>query len=162
MSSSSSVQPAAAHEIRLAFDLHAPPARVWQALVRETSAWWPASFHTSPRTKRFVIEPRLGGMMGEVAGRGEGLVWYRVIGVEKPVSLLLAGYLLPPWAGPATSLLRLTLTPIASGTRLELCDSTFGRLGDAAATSDGWKQIFADHFGPHVHTSRRAAAAAKR
>jgi uncharacterized protein YndB with AHSA1/START domain len=163
MSSTSPVQPATAHEIRLAFDFHAPPDRVWQALVRETAAWWPASFHTSARTKRFVIEPKLGGMMGEVAGRGEGLVWYRVIGVEKPVSLLLAGYLLPPWAGPATSLLRLSLTPIAgNATRLEVCDSMFGRLGDTAATSDGWKQIFADHLRPHVHQRRRGGAAAKR
>lgn len=144
----------AANETRLEFTLHAPPAKVWQALVKDTAAWWPQTFHTSPKTKRFILEPKLGGMMGEITGPGEGLVWYRVIGVEKNVSLLLAGYLLPPWAGPATSLLRLTLTAVGDGeTKLELVDSTFGQVGDGSATADGWRQIFADHFKPHVDKS---------
>ncbi|HWA25158.1 MAG TPA: hypothetical protein VG734_05735 [Lacunisphaera sp.] len=149
----------AANETRLEFTLHARPARVWTALVKDTPTWWPQSFHTSPKTKRFVIEPKLGGMMGEITGPGEGLVWYRVIGVEKAASLLLAGYLLPPWAGPATSLLRLTLTAIsADETKLELVDSTFGVVGDGAATTDGWRQIFAEHFKPHVEKGKRARA----
>ncbi len=141
----------AAHETRLEFTLHATPVKVWQALVKDTSAWWPQTFHTSPKTRRFVIEPKLGGMMGEITGPGEGLVWYRIIGVEKAVSLLLAGYLLPPWAGPATSLLRLTLTAVGEGeTKLELVDSTFGQVGDGSATADGWRQIFAEHLKPHA------------
>jgi uncharacterized protein YndB with AHSA1/START domain len=155
-------RPASAHEIGLTFEFNAPPDKVWRALVKETAAWWPAAFHTSPRTKRFVIEPKLGGMMGEVTGRGEGLTWYRVIGIEKPTSLLLAGHLFPPWAGPATSLLRLTLSPVSDqGTRLDLCDSIFGCVGDVAATTDGWKQIFAGHLKPYVSRSRRHAAVAK-
>ena len=128
---------------------------MWSALVKDTATWWPQAFHTSPKTKRFILEPKLGGMMGEVSGPGEGVVWYRVIGVEKAASLLLAGYLLPPWAGPATSLLRLTFSATADGgTKLELVDSTFGQVGDGSATADGWRQIFADHFLPHVEKSR--------
>src|SRR5882762_10797667 len=115
-----------ANEARLDFALHAPPVKVWRALVKETAVWWPQTFHTSPKTKRFVIEPKLGGMMGEISGPGEGLVWYRVIGVEKNVSLLLAGYLLPPWAGPATSMLRLTLTPVGKiETKFEIIEYAF-------------------------------------
>ncbi len=142
--------PLAAIDVRLEFALHAPQARVWEALVSETPAWWPRSFLTSERTQRFIIEPRLGGMVGEVAGDGEGLVWYRVIGVESPVSLLLAGYLLPPWAGPATSLLRLTLTAVGPAeTKLELVDSSFGKItGEGLA--DGWRQIFDEHFRAHL------------
>ncbi len=141
-------------ETRLEFTLHASRPRVWSALVTETAAWWPKSFLTSERTQRFVLEPRLGGMMGEVGeAEGEGLVWYRVIGVESPQSLLLAGYLLPPWAGPATSLLRLTLTAVtAEETKLELVDSTFGKI-DGEGLEEGWRTIFADHFRPHVEKS---------
>lgn len=147
--------PVAAHESRLEFMLHARPAVVWQALVKDTTVWWPQTFFTSPRTKRFVIEPKLGGMMGEVTGPGEGLVWYRVIGVEKAVSLLLAGYLLPPWAGPASSMLRLAL--VSSGkdeTKLELTEFTFGVLGDCK-TVEGWRELFEGHFVPHVKALKR-------
>ena len=139
-----------ASEARLEYTLHAPPAKVWSALVKNTAAWWPQTFYTSPKTKRFVIEPRLGGIMGEIAGPGEGLVWYRVIGVEKNVSLLLAGHLLPPWAGPTNSMLRLTLAPVGKNdTKLELTEYTFGVLGDCQ-TVEGWRELFGGHFVPHL------------
>jgi hypothetical protein len=143
--------PLAAHEAHLDFELNATPARAWQALVKETSVWWPRTYYTSAKTRRFIIEPVLGGMMGEVGAPGEGLVWYRVIGVEKPVSLLLAGYLLPPWAGPASSMLRLALTPLTKErTKLELTEYTVGVLGDCNSI-EGWKELFSGHFAPHVN-----------
>jgi uncharacterized protein YndB with AHSA1/START domain len=136
--------PASLHatEAHVEVIIHAPLARVWKALVSETTAWWPKSFYTSERTKRFVIQPRLGGRVGEETGPGEGLTWYTVIGVDRPHLLLLAGYLLPPWAGPATSLLRLALTNSGpKETKLEITDSTFGKVAECD-TADGWRQIF--------------------
>jgi hypothetical protein len=148
-------QPLGAHEARLEFEVNAALPRTWQALVSETSAWWPGSFYTSPKTRKLVIEPKLGGMMGEVAAAGEGLVWYRVIGVEKPVSLLLAGYLLPPWAGPASSMLRLTLSSLGKNqTKFELIEYTFGVLGDCKSI-DGWKELFGGCFVPYVSKPRK-------
>lgn len=148
--------PLGATEVRLEISLHAAQARVWQALVKETSAWWPKTFHTSERTQRFVIEPRLGGMVGEISGKGQGLAWFRVIGVEAPNYLPLAGYLMPPWGGPASSLLRLALSAVsATETKLEVTDSTFGKVGDCD-NEDGWRQIFAEHFRQHIdQISRR-------
>lgn len=146
--------PVAAHEARLEFELNTAPPRAWQALVKETSTWWPHTYYTSPKTRKFVIEPKLGGMMGEVSAPGEGLVWYRVIGVEKPVSLLLAGYLLPPWAGPASSMLRLTLASLGKErTKLELIEYTFGVLGDCKSI-EGWKELFGSCFAPYVGKKR--------
>ena len=111
------------------------------------------------KTKRFVIEPKLGGMMGEITGPGEGLVWYRVIGIEKPVSLLLAGYLLPPWAVPATSMLRLALTPAGQGeTKFEITEFTFGVLGDCN-TVEGWRELFGGHFVLHVDKAAKPSGA---
>lgn len=147
--------PLASHEARLDFTLHAPPAKVWTALTKDTNAWWPQSFHTSPKTKRVVLEPKLGGMMGEITGPGEGLVWHRVIGVEKNVSLILAGYLLPPWAGPANTILRLTLTPVGKNeTKLEVVECTFGVIGDCN-TVEGWRELFGGHFVPFVAKTKR-------
>jgi len=89
-------------------------------------------------------------MMGEISGPGEGLVWHRVIGVEKNVSLLLAGCLLPPWAGPATSMLRFTLTPAGEReTKLEITEYTFGVLN--CDTIEGWRELFGGHFVPHIN-----------
>lgn len=56
----------------------AQPARVWEALVTESAAWWPKDFHKSERAQRFVIEPVLGGRAYEDFGGGDGLVWYSV------------------------------------------------------------------------------------
>ena len=96
-------KPVTTDEVNLKIPIAAPQAAVWKALVNETGLWWPKDFHTSARTKRFVIEPKLGGRAYEDAGKGEGLIWYSVVGVERPDLLLLAGSLFPPYGGPATS-----------------------------------------------------------
>lgn len=139
-------------EVKLELTLHAPPARVWQALVDETTAWWPKAFYATTSAKRFVIEPRLGGKVGEESGDGEGLVWYTVIGVERPNFLLLSGYLVPPFAGPATSYLRLVLSVAGKdATKLEITDSCFGQLADCD-TETGWRQIFDEGLRRQVET----------
>ena len=56
--------------------INAPRARVWKALVEETTFWWPASFYTGPKARGLHIEPKLGGRMYEDWGKGAGVVWY--------------------------------------------------------------------------------------
>lgn len=146
-----------ASEFNLSLTLQAPAATAWRALTRDIGLWWPATFHTSEQTKKFILEPKLGGMMGEVGTGGDGLVWYRVIGVERGRSLLLSGHLLPPWGGPATSLVRVTLTPLsARTTKFDFSDHLFGVVGDGA-TESGWTSLFAEHFQPHVERRRSSA-----
>ncbi|MCA9063707.1 MAG: SRPBCC domain-containing protein [Planctomycetaceae bacterium] len=117
--------------------------RVWNAISAETSAWWPKEFVTSDRTKSFVIEPRLGGRAFEDFGNGEGLVWYTVVGMDAGRELILAGHLLPPFGGPATTALRLTLIPREHGTLLKIRDDRFGILGGEPPT-EGWRTVFDD------------------
>ncbi len=74
-------KPAGSIEVRIELMINAPQQRVWDALVNDARHWWPASFYTSERTKRFVLEPRLGGRMFEDFGSGEGLVWFTVNGI---------------------------------------------------------------------------------
>ncbi|PQO25370.1 hypothetical protein C5Y96_23810 [Blastopirellula marina] len=119
----------------------APPQRVWQAIAAESSAWWPIDFVTSERTQRFVIEPTLGGRVFEDFGGGDGLVWYTVIGVEAGRELILAGHLLPPFGGPATTALRITLSAHQQGTLVKIRDDRFGVLeGDSPV--EGWRIVF--------------------
>jgi uncharacterized protein YndB with AHSA1/START domain len=134
--------------------IEAPPARVWQALVTESVAWWPKEFHTSERTKRFVIEPVLGGRVFEDFGGGDGLVWYSVVGVEAGRELILAGHLLPPFGGPAVTALRLTLSAKGSGTLLRVQDDRFGSLGGESPV-EGWRLVFDNALRRHIESGEK-------
>jgi len=61
------------HEIVQEVRLEATPARVWKALVEETSSWWHRDFYTGRNPRAFHIEARLGGAMWEDWGDGQGL-----------------------------------------------------------------------------------------
>jgi hypothetical protein len=135
--------------------IHAAQARVWEALVQETTNWWPQSFWTSERTKRFVIEPKLGGRVFEDFGRGEGATWYTIVGIDSPHLLLLVGHLGPPFGGPLATLLRIALTTLAPNeTKLEISDSAFGQVADCD-TESGWREVFDDNFRAYVETAKK-------
>ena len=125
------------------FELLVPasPDRVWRAMTGELSRWWPKDFLTSEHTRRMVLEPHLGGRVFEDFGDGGGLIWYHVIGLDVGRELLLAGHLLPPFGGPATTSLRLTLFEQKNGTMLKIRDDRFGVLDDDSPV-DGWRHVF--------------------
>jgi uncharacterized protein YndB with AHSA1/START domain len=128
--------------------IHAPKAKVWKALVEDTSFWWPRNFYTNTAAKSFHIEPRLGGRMYEDWGHGQGLIWYNVFGVDAPNSIHLQGHLVPPY-GPAQSLLVLRLSETNGMTTLSLSDSTIGNASDCDKLA-GWKELFETAFKPFV------------
>lgn len=127
------------------FEIAAPLAKVWDALVRQTPKWWPRDFCTSPRAKAFYIEPRIGGRAYEDWGKGEGQQWYQVIGVESPVYLCMQGQLSPQYGGPAMTMLTIRLAEKDKrNTLLTLSDYTFGRADDSLrqSTDGGWRVLF--------------------
>lgn len=141
---------AASVEVKVELTVHASQKRVWDALVHETTHWWPKSFYSSEKTKRFAIEPRLGGRVFEDCGGGEGFTWYTVHGVESPRSLALVGFMGAPFGGPMASLLRIDLS--AAGpeeTRLEITDGAFGQV-DGADLGAGWREVFDDGLRAYV------------
>ena len=92
--------------------------------------------------------------MYEDWGNGEGLVWYRVFGIEAAVSLHLEGCMAPPY-GPAHTLLKLELTKAGSATILKVSDSTIGAAGGCGGSkADGWRQVFEDGLKKHVEASQ--------
>lgn len=131
-------------QLELEIPIKARPARVWQALVKETSAWWNRDFYTSATAKGFVIEPLLGGRAYEDWGNGAGQVWYTVIGVDAPHSIMLQGILTPAFGGPAATILQLVLKGSGRNTVLMVSDTIFGRVGDdnVARTREGWETLF--------------------
>jgi hypothetical protein len=139
--------PVTAFEIKLTIPIAAQKDIVWNALVSETSAWWPKTF-LSEDSKGMVIEPRLGGRVFDDLGDGEGVMWYWVIGVQRPNWILLSGFYAPPYGGPGTSYLRLSLVEKnAKETVLEIHDASFGHVKDCD-NEKGWREIFAENFAP--------------
>ena len=141
--------------LELAVPMAAKRDRVWRALVKETKAWWPRAFYTNERAKALKIEPKLGGRMFEDWGRGDGLIWYSVIGVEDRHSLDLAGHMTTAFGGPATTLLRLEIEDRGKESILNVTDSMIGRLPpDCAETKrTGWLTLFRDGLKAHVEKS---------
>lgn len=155
MAKKQKIRAAGSVEAKVELTIHAPQKRVWAALVNEAAHWWPKHFLSSEKAKRFVIEPRLGGKVFEDNGRGEGFVWYTVVGVESPNFLQLSGFMGPPFGGPLSSLLRLTLTALSDKeTKLEILDACFGQVGECD-TAAGWRDVFGDHFRPYVESTKK-------
>ena len=125
---------------------------VWKALLHETGLWWRKDFYTSANTKNFIIQPKIGGLMYEDTGNGEGLVWAEVVGIDSPNTLQLKGNLAPEFGGPAISFLRIDLEESKEGTILKLTDSIFGKIGAGLQKdmTEGWKLLFGDGLKNYV------------
>lgn len=136
---------------QLSLKIQRPHAVVWRAFTEEAAAWWPADFFGTPEPHKMVFEARVGGRLYEDNGSGNGLVWYQVISMDAPNSVLLSGVVAPPHGGPLTTLLRLNFTPAGkNATQLEMIDSLFGCVGDQTCTSEGWKMLFEGGFKAYV------------
>jgi hypothetical protein len=140
---------------RLSLEIASPQAAVWKAFTRETHSWWPKDFYATESPERIVFEVKPGGRLYEDSGKGNGLVWYHVIALDAPNSITMSGFIAPPFGGPAVSLLNVSLSPKGkSATAMEVTDSTFGCLGDRAATKEGWRLLFEQGFKGWVERSR--------
>lgn len=129
------------HQIVQEVRIAAPPERVWRAIVDEIGSWWHRDFHIGPEPRRFRIEPRLGGRMGETWGDGEGLVWGTIVGLRRNAELQMVGVLAPQFGGPANLISTWTLTPKDGGTVLRFEESTWGAAGakTSASLEIGWR-----------------------
>jgi uncharacterized protein YndB with AHSA1/START domain len=140
-------KPVTAATHRLTLEIAKPQAAVWKAFTAGIQDWWPKDFYATESPKRMVLEVKPGGRLYEDAGKGNGLVWYHVTALDAPNSITLSGFTVPPFGGPATSLLRVEFSDRGkAATRMEVTDSTFGRLGDPGATEEGWRLLFEGGF----------------
>lgn len=143
---------------KLTLRLARPQAEVWRAFTAEVGDWWPADFYATPAPHRMILEAKVGGRLFEDNGQGNGLLWYQVIALEAPKSILLSGVLAPPFGGPATSILRISFEPDGkNATSMEMTDSVFGIVGDPETTMDGWRALFEGGFKAHLEKKPKRA-----
>lgn len=141
----------------LEIPLNASQKKVWDSLTKDIHRWWPKEFFAMPQSKKFVLEAKLGGRMYETAGAKGGVIWGTVIAIEPLQFINIAGYLAPPFAGPAVTLFRLSLESSGKNlTVLRVSDSIIGSVTDQtqASTQDGWKFLFADKMKSFVEKKR--------
>lgn len=135
--------------------INTPKAHVWQALTEKTGQWWKKGFFTNPKTREFVLENRLGGLMYEATDEKEGVVWASVIGIDSPNSLQLKGQLSPKYGGPAISFINIELQDTDSGTLLKMTDTIFGSISENLQKdlTQGWQAIFEEGLKPYAEST---------
>ena len=139
-----------AHAVKYAFDVEikASPEKVWNLLTHDIQLWWPAHFHSSEDTKRFTLEPRVGGMIFEDQGDGNGVLWGTILQFDAGKRLQFKGTLFPDYGGPGDYHLSIALKPTDDGCLLKVDYALCGYITDENAKSleTGWKELFGEHL----------------
>jgi len=137
----------------------APPARVWEAIVDETNAWWLPDFHMVAPNSKVTFDVRAGGSLIEHSDDGGSLLWLTVLWCRpKELTLHTVGHIAPQWGGPATSLLTLAVEPgSGGGSVLKVTDAHHGHVDEANIRSlqDGWTELFSEGLKAFVEQGTR-------
>lgn len=135
---------------KYAFDvaIEAPPATVWRLLTTDIGSWWLKDFNSSPDTKSFRLEPKVGGRMFEDQGDDNGVLWGTVVQCDPPNRLQIQGAMFPDYGGPGTYHLSCQIEPTASGCVLKVTDAMFGYVSEEQvnSTKEGWELLFGTHL----------------
>ncbi len=130
------------------------PRPLWMALTTGINRWWQPAFFAQASSKTFKLEPRLGGMMGEVgpASGNAGVIWGTVMGVDPGRWLLVVGHTTPRWGGPHTGTMEFTIAAAPCGASLTLVHAVFGNATAATrrSLSEGWSALFDTALRAHL------------
>ncbi len=126
-------------------------SKAWDAYITENHKWWPADMYTSPKTKQFIIEKKLGGLLYEDYGNGEGLIWGSIIGLDKPNSIHIKGTLAKEFGGPATTIEKISFQQVGDHTEVSYHIDFVGVVDDKTTSSlaEGWQIILNNHYKPY-------------
>jgi uncharacterized protein YndB with AHSA1/START domain len=119
------------HKVTIA----APPAKVWDALLRP-GLWWEGGHTYSGDAANLAIDARPGGCWCEKTATG-GVEHMRIVYVARGEMLRMTGGLGPLQARPVTGVMTITLKPAGTGTELTASYGVAGAgLGGFAAPVD--------------------------
>lgn len=123
-------------------------SHTWEYFFNQINGWWPSSYHSSERTKQFLIQTFIGGKVYEDFGEGDGLIWGDVIGVDYLSSLEIKGNLTKSFGGPAITYDKFSFIETTGGTNLRLSVYFIGDVDDKTVKSlkTGWEELIGSHF----------------
>lgn len=141
--------------ILLEVPIDASKQRVWAALVQDADAWFVSDPDTGPSNKTFHFEPRVGGMMYEDWGDGNGLLWGHVILCNAPETIHVAGDCSPQWGGPNRGIMIWELSEADGVTTVRFEHALHGSVSDKTRASyeGGWKIQLEQGLKGHVESA---------
>ncbi len=137
-----------AESIKIAIIVDQNVAHTWEYYFNQINLWWPRTYFSSPRTKRFLIQTFMGGKAFEDFGEGDGLIWGDVIGVDYLRSLEIRGNLTKAFGGPVLTFEKYEFERVNGKTRLTLSVDFLGIVKESTIQSlkKGWEELLKVHF----------------
>jgi len=112
--------------VKLETNIHAPAAKVYEALVGQIGLWWNPEHTYSHDAKNLSIDARPGGCFCERLPNGGGMEHLRVIYIAPPQVVRFSGALGPLQASGVAGSMTWKLSGGSDTTRLELSYSVGG------------------------------------
>ena len=135
----------------------APLSKVWKSLTEDIDKWWRKDFYSNPDTKKFVLEPKIGGKVYEDTGGGEGTLWYTINAISSPDFLEMAGYIATNTGGLSISFVRINLGEKGDETLIKLKDIISGDVMTVDEEKQcgghylmGWTMLIKESFKNYV------------
>jgi len=142
---------AGAANVVIKIEINASISKTWQNLIEDIGQWWRPDFLICEGSKGMHLDPRVGGMLYEKTDEdGGGYCWGNIISFQPGRHLAYVAQVVPPWGGPAQSVVQISLEPgegaSETSTVLTLTDSLIGHVHDELLGSldDGWRQLFGE------------------
>jgi uncharacterized protein YndB with AHSA1/START domain len=130
--------------IHASIEIAAPPEAVWEAMIdpAQLASWWGSD--DTYRTMTWQVDLRPGGKWSSDSARVDGTQQGHVHGeyLEVDPPRLLVFTWLASWDGFAETVIRMELSPTASGTQVKIRHSGFAdRAASGAGHAEGWKRV---------------------
>lgn len=123
--------------------IEVPPARVFEALTNEVSAWWGAPYLISDEAKSLTLEPKIGGRFYEDWGDGAGALWGLVTSFKQNEWIEVSGSI--GMSGVVNGVVCFELQAQSNGTLIKLSHRAMGEVNEELQTgyAGGWHDLLA-------------------
>jgi len=147
--------PVGAFRVEQEVTIQGSPARVFDALTKEVSAWWGMPHMYSEEARDIILEPNVGGRLFEDWGNGEGVLYATVTIARRPEWLRLTGPI--GIRGAVAGVVDIMLEPKGQATVVRLSHRVVGEVtGETEASYDReWKSLLGERLKPFVERGER-------
>jgi uncharacterized protein YndB with AHSA1/START domain len=145
--------------VSIDIEINATVTKTWSLMISDIGQWWRKDFLICENSQGMTIQPKVGGLLCEkTAGDDTGYAWGQIISFQPETHLAYVAQIVPPWGGPAQSVVQISLQPGESRdtTVLTLTDSLIGHVSDdlLSGLDDGWRQLYGEGgFKTHVESN---------
>lgn len=124
----------------------ATPETVWESLVAGIDDWWGEPYISSPERISLTLDPRVGGLLFEDWGSGNGTIWATVSTVRRPYRIELDGTFMMPGAFHGNVAIGIDADPThPAQSQIGLTHRAIGDITDdtIALWEGGWHELIA-------------------